>query len=109
MARATEPEHAERLNLAFAWLRQGFSPVEAAQRLGTAAGISHRQALRYVAQARRLKSPLPLVDAKVVFTVKLPQSLVERLHRYAAATEETLSEVVTSALSALLRRGGGHG
>jgi hypothetical protein len=109
MPRATGPEHAERLNLAFGWLRQGLSPVEAAVRLGAVAGISQRQAHRYVQQARRLKARVPAVEAKVVFTVKLPRLLVERLHRYAATTEETLSEIVSRALWGVLRPGGGHG
>ncbi len=109
MPRATGPEHAKRLNLAFGWLRQGLSASEAAERLGAAAKISQRQAHRYVEQARQLKTPVPAVEAKVVFTVKLPQLLVERLHRYAETTEETLSEIVARALWVLLRRGGGHG
>ncbi len=109
MARATDPEHAERLNLAYGWLRQGLSPSEVAARLAAAARISQRQAHRYVEQARQLKAPVPAVEAKVVFTVKLPQLLVERLHRYAEATGETLSEIVARALWVVVRRGGGHG
>ena len=109
MPRATEPEHAKRLNLAFGWLRQGLSASEAAERLVAAAAISQRQALRYVEQARQLKSPVAAVDVKIVFTVKLPEALVARLHRYAETTGETLSEIVSRALWAMLRRGGGHG
>lgn len=109
MPRATGPEHAERLNLSFGWLRQGLSAAEAAERLSAAAQISLRQAHRYVEQARRLEAPVPRVEAKVVFTVKLPQLLVERLHRYAETTGKTLSEIVTRALWVVLRRGGGHG
>jgi len=109
MPRATGPEHAARLNLAFVWLRAALSPVEAAERLAAAMGISQRQAHRYLEQARRLKAPVPAVEAKVVFTVKLPRSLVERLHQYAEATGERLSEIVSRALWAMLRRGGGHG
>ena len=109
MPRATGPEHAKRLNLAFGWLRQGLSASEAAGRLVAAAAISPRQALRYVEQARQLTAPAPVVEAKVVFTVKLPQALVDRLHRYAKASGETLSEIVSRALWSVLRRGGGHG
>ncbi len=109
MRRATGSEHAERLNLAFGWLRQGLSPSETAERLAVAAQISQRQAHRYVEQARQLKAPVPAVEAKIVFTVKLPELLVERLHRYAEATGETLSEIVARALWSVLRRGGGHG
>ena len=109
MPRATGPEHAKRLNLAFGLLRQGLSSADAAGRLGASAKISQRQAHRYVEQARQLKIPVLAVEPKVVFTVKLPQALVERLHRYAEARGETLSEIVSRALWAVLRRGGGHG
>ena len=109
MPRATGQEHAARLNLAFGWLRDGLSPVEAADRLAAATGISQRQAHRYLRQAQRLQAPVPAVEAKVVFTVKLPRSLVERLHRYAEGTGEKLSEIVSRALWAMLRRGRGHG
>jgi len=106
MSRANEAQRITRLNLAFDWLRQGFSPPEVTERLTGETGISHRQAYRYVEEARRLKAPLPGVDVKVVFSVKLSQGLVERLHRYAESTGETLSQIVSHALWALLRRGG---
>ena len=109
MPRATGPEHAKRLNLAFGWLRQGLSAAEAVEHLVAASGISQRQAHRYLEQARQFSAPVAAVEAKVAFTVKLPQLLVERLHRYAETTGETLSEIVSRALWAMLRRGGGHG
>ena len=109
MPRATGSEHSKRLNLAFGWLQQGFSASKAAERLSAVAKISQRQAHRYVEQAGKLKVPVPAVETKIVFTVKLPQLLVERLRRYAETTGETLSEIVTRALWAVLRRGGGHG
>jgi predicted DNA-binding transcriptional regulator YafY len=109
MARATGPQRAERLNRALQWLRQGLSPPETIARLAAVARISWRQAYRYVQQARGLKRPLPVGEAKVVFTVKLPRSLVDQLHRYAETTGETLSEIMSRALWAVLRRGGGRG
>lgn len=106
MARASEAQRITRLNLAFTWLRQGLTPPEVTERLTTEAGISHRQAHRYVEEAQELNTPLPPADAKVVFTVKLPQAVVDRLHRYAASTGQTLSQIVSQALWALFRRGG---
>src|SRR2546425_1114487 len=81
MRRATESQKGERLNLARGWLRQGLSPTEASERLVATAGVSHRQAYRYVEQAQRLKAPVPVEDAKIAFTVKLSQSLMEFLHQ----------------------------
>lgn len=106
MPRADEVQRVERLNLAFGWLRHGLSPSDVIQRLTAATGISRRQAYRYVEEAKQFKAPLAAVDAKVVFTVKLPQTLVGRLHRYAESTEQTLSQIVSQALWALFRRGG---
>jgi hypothetical protein len=106
MPRAAEAQRVERLNLALGWLRHGLSPPEVTRRLTTATGISPRQAQRYVEEAQQLKAPLKPVDTKVVFTVKLPQALVDRLHRYAESTEQTLSQIVSEALWALFRRGG---
>src|SRR5437667_9971553 len=100
MPRAGEAQRVERLNLAFGWLRHGFSPPDVIQRLTAVTGISQRQAYRYVEQAQQLKGPLTAVDAKVVFTVKLPQALVDRLHRYAESTGQTLSQIVSQTLCA---------
>ncbi len=83
-------------------LLEAFQPAA----LIAATGISARQAYRYVEQARRLDAPLDAVDAKVVFTVKLPRSLVVRLHQYAESTGQTLSHIASQALWALFRRGG---
>ncbi len=76
------------------------------RRLAEDTGISARQAHRYVQQAQMLDAPLETVESKIVFTVKLPQTLVVRLHRYAESTGQTLSHIVSQALWALLRRGG---
>jgi len=106
MPRASEAQRIARLNLAFDWLRQGLSPPDVTERLTGETGISHRQAYRYVEEAQRLDAPLPGVDIKIVFSVKLSQALVERLHQYAASTGQTLSQIVSQALWALFRRGG---
>jgi hypothetical protein len=70
---------------------------------------SQRQAYRYLDQARRLKRPVPVGDAKMSFTVKLSRTLIGRLRSYAATTGLTLSEIVNRALLAVLHRGGGRG
>ena len=109
MPRATDPQRAQRLNLAWESLRQGLSPAEVALRLVTASGVSDRQAFRYVEQAQQLKHPMPVGEAKVSFTVKLSQTLVKKLHQYAESTGQTLSEIVSHALWSVLKRGGGRG
>ena len=106
MPRASEAQRITRLNLAFQWLRQGMSPPEVTERLTRESGISHRQAYRYVEEAQRLDAPLAVADTKIVFSIKLSQVLVDRLHQYAESTGQTLSQIVSQALWALFRRGG---
>ncbi len=109
MARASEAQKAERLNRARTLLRKRARLPEAAERLARGWAISKRQAYRYLEQAQQLKQPVPVGDAKVSFTVKLPRRLVERLRTYAASTGLTLSEIVSRALLAVLHRRGGRG
>jgi predicted DNA-binding transcriptional regulator YafY len=109
MSRASASQQAQRLNLALEGLRQGLSPTQAAQMLVHTFSLSHRQAYRYVERAQTLDAPVPVEEVKVVFTVKLPRALVEKLHRYAEATGQRLSMIVGQALWAWLRPGGGRG
>ena len=109
MARASDAQKAERLNLARTLLRQHPHLPDAANRLARACAISKRQAYRYLEQAQQLKRPVPIVDAKVSFTVKLSRSLVDKLRSYAASTGLTLSEIISRAVMAVLHRGGGRG
>jgi len=106
VARAHEAQWVSRVNQAFDWLHAGLSPSEVARQLASSTEISFRQAYRYVEEAQRLKAPLTFAGAKVVFTVKLPKELVDQLHRYAEATAQTLSHIVSQAVAAWLRRGG---
>jgi len=109
MARASEVQKAERLNLARTLLREHECLLEAAERLARDCSISRRQAYRYLEQAQQLKRPVPVGDAKLSFTVKLSRSLVERLRACAVSTGLTLSEIVSRAWLARLHRGAGRG
>ena len=64
---------------------------------------------RYVQRARRLKGPMLIPDATVSFTVKLSRRLAARVRAQAAATDQTISELVTRAIVAHLPRRGGRG
>jgi predicted DNA-binding transcriptional regulator YafY len=109
MARASDVQKAERLNLARRLLREHPHLPEAADHLAQDCSISKRQAYRYLEQAQQLKHPVPIGDAKISFTIKLSRGLVVRLRAYAASTGLTLSELVNRALLAVLHRGGGRG
>ena len=109
MPRASDVEKAERLNRAWALLRQVDQQSEAVEQLAQACSISPRQAWRYIEQAQQLKGPVPPGEARLAFTVKLPHSLVQRVRAYAATKRLSISEVVSRALLALLPRGRGRG
>src|ERR1700687_5502638 len=100
MARARHAETAQRLNLARHLLRQSDSVAQAVHKLAGSRTISPRQAYRYLHQAERLRAPVPVVTAKIPFTVKLPENLVKRLRRYVKRNRSTLSEMVRQAVSA---------
>jgi|SRR5713101_4552941 predicted DNA-binding transcriptional regulator YafY len=108
MARASEAQKAERLNLAWELLRHSEASA-VAEELVRRCDISKRQAYRYLQLAQELKEPLPIGEVKIPFTVKLSRSLVQRLHHYATATGLTLSEIVSRALMTVLPRGRGRG
>ena len=109
MARASHAETAQRLNLARKLLRQSGSLAQAVHKLARSCAISPRQAYRYLHQAEQLKAPVPVVIAKIPFTVKLPENLVQRLRRYVKGSRSTLSDVVSQAVIAWFDPGRGRG
>lgn len=104
MARANDTEKAERLNHARSLLQRFDYLPDAVDRMVRDCSVSARQAYRYLQQAERLKQDLPMVDAKIAFTVKLSEALVERLRSYASRRGLSLSELVSRALEAFLPR-----
>jgi len=107
--RATGVEQAERVNAAIALTSEHASVTAVVQALMRRFRISRRQAYRYVQRAQEVREPLQMPEQKVVFTVKLPRSLAERIRRLADCSGRTLSAVVAQALEAFLRSGRRHG
>ena len=108
MARANGVQKAKRLNAARELLRRE-QLSEAASELARDYSISRRQAYRYLRHAQRLKGPVAAGDPKLVFTVKLPRTLIDRLRAYATAAGLTLSEIVSRAVQVFLNRGSKSG
>lgn len=69
-------------------------------------GVSRRQAYRYMKEAQKKRKEPGLPEHKIVFTVKLPESLVSLVRHVADSTGESLSSLVTQALKTFLRRRG---
>lgn len=109
MPRASSAQKAERLNRARVLLQQMDQLSDAVEQLAQECSISPRQAYRYLERAQQLKKPILPSEAKLAFTVKLPQSLIQRVRAYAVAKRLSISEVVSRALLALLPRGRGRG
>lgn len=108
MARATQAQKAQRLNLARSLLHR-YSWSQAFHELSRRCSLSSRQTYRYLQQAQALQQPVPVVAPTIAFTVKLPRPLVAQLRRFARAEGLSLSQTVSQALSAMLDRGRRHG
>jgi len=103
-SRAGGAEYAVRVNAAAELIRAGMPTVQAAGVLAARWGVSTRQARRYLAQAAH-GGLVPVPEASVVFTVKLPASLAVRVRQHAHEAGVTISAVVAKALSELVARG----
>jgi hypothetical protein len=101
--RARADQRAQRINAAVALLAQAHDVAEAARQLAGQYGLSERQARRYVEQARQ-GGQVEVPQARVVFTVKLPADLARRTRSAAHARGQTISALVTQALTEFLDR-----
>jgi predicted DNA-binding transcriptional regulator YafY len=108
MARSTKAQKARRLNAAHQLLARGEQLPEAAEALSREFSLSRRQAYRYLEQAASLGRPVPVEEASVPITLKLPPSTARQLRAYAAKTDLTLGEIVTRALRRFLSTRRGH-
>ena len=101
--RARVAQYAERVNRARGLLRR-CPPPAVLRALARRYRVSPRQARRYVDAAQQHPEGLPVPEATVVFTVKLPVSLAGRLRALARTTGESLSSLVTRGLEDWLQR-----
>ena len=109
MARSTKADKARVLNAAYVLLERDVQLSAAAQSLSREFDLSRRQAYRYLAQAANLAQPVPVEEASIPITLKLPPRTVRVLRSYAARSGLTLGEIVTRALGAFLNALRRHG
>jgi Ribbon-helix-helix protein, copG family len=102
--RAGGGERAERVNAAAELAEGGAPAAEAARVLAGRFGCSLRQARRYVDQAAA-SGRVPVPEATVVFTVKVPARLAAAIREHARVSGRTISAVVAQALEEFLSRG----
>jgi len=72
-------------------------------------GISRRQAYRYLQEAQTARGPVPVPEAKRVFTVKLSVGLIRQVRQQARREGGTISQWVEAALRRSLNLRQGHG
>ena len=101
--RARSDQVAKRVNTALELLDEEMSVIDATVTLARRHRLSERQARRYVERARD-EGAMKVAGAKIVFTVKLPATLARRVRRAARATGQSISGLVTQALSEFLDR-----
>ena len=106
--RAFADEYAIRLNRAVELLSER-SPAGAVRALAGEHGLSDRQARRYVRAAERCPDGVLVPERTVVFTVRLPESLVAAARAAAARSGESLSATTARALRAGLAGADGSG
>ncbi len=101
--RARADQRAERINAAAQLLDADVEVADATRQIADRFGLSQRQARRYVEQAREV-GEVAVPEPTVVFTVRLPASLVGRLRAHAGESGSTLSALVAQAVTELLER-----
>lgn len=106
MKRSPHSELTERINAARTLVKKSPNSEEAVLEIMARFGVSRRQAYRYMKEAQKKRKEPGLPEHKIVFTVKLPESLVSLVRHVADSTGESLSSLVTQALKTFLRRRG---
>ena len=103
VGRADGGEFAGRVNAAVELMASGATVAEVARVLAGRFGVSVRQGRRYADRAVVGRVVVP--EATVVFTVKLPVSVAQRVRSHAGGSGVTISSVVAAALADHLRGG----
>jgi uncharacterized protein with PIN domain len=99
--RADAEKFAGRVNAAVELLASGVTVAEVARVLAERFAVSVRQGRRYADRAAAGRVAVP--EATVVFTVKLPASLVVRTRAHAKDAGATISALVAAALTGYLQ------
>lgn len=104
MKRSQHSELAERINQAHALLEQQKPHTSIVEQLMDTYGVSQIQAYRYVQQAKAHKQKLAIPENSVVFTVKLPPSLIRGVKEFAVSQGTSISKIVRMALEEFLSK-----
>ncbi len=104
MERSRNMELAKRVNQAYGLLQKEQPQSQVIEHLMKKYGVSQIQAYRYVQQAKEMKTKMAIPEASVVFTVKIPVSLIARIKKFASSKGMSISKVVSAALEDFLAK-----
>jgi hypothetical protein len=104
MERARNPELAKRINQAFTLLQKEKPQPQIVERLMQKYGVSLIQAYRYIQLAREINEKMTIPESSVVFTVKLPPTLIRRIKKLSESKGLSISKVVHTALEEFLAK-----
>ena len=95
--------------MAIRMLQQQQSSGAVLSALRQRAGVSRRQAYRYLLQAQSNLQLRPVPDAKAVFTVNLPRRLIQQMRVRCRRQGQPISHVVAKVLQRWLDEQTSHG
>jgi hypothetical protein len=104
MQRAQNSELVKRINSAFTMLQKEKSQPQIVELLVEKYGISQVQAYRYLQLARAINEKITVPESSVVFTVKLPPTLIKRVKKLSKSKRLSISKVVYTALEDFLAK-----
>jgi len=104
MERSQNSELAKRINKAYVLLNTEKPQSVIITHLMEIYGVSQIQAYRYVQQAKANNGQIAIPEDSVVFTVKLPPSLIDRIKKFANFKGISISKVVRTALEEFLAK-----
>ncbi len=104
MERSQNSELAKRINQAFTLLQREKPQPQIVERLMQQYGVSQIQAYRYIQLAREINEKMAIPESSVVFTVKLPPTLIRRIKKLSGSKGLSISKVVHTALEEFLAK-----
>ena len=104
MERSQNSELAKRINHAYVLLNKEKPQSQVVKHLMKEFGVSQIQAYRYVQQAKTNNGEIAIPEDSVVFTVKQPPSLINRVKKFAGFKGMSISKVVRTALEEFLAK-----
>jgi predicted DNA-binding transcriptional regulator YafY len=105
MVKSSNTERAMRINAALSLIKKHDTVAEAVAVMMDLYAISRRQAYRYVQEAQRVGTSIPIPEPKIAFTIKLSPKLIQAIRDHAKVSGRNLSEIVTQALEKFLYKG----